>query len=54
MAGFGHLLPVENGSFGAVHKLAVARCWLRIAIWRRVLLESRTIFTGAGWSSAPV
>ena len=26
----GHLLPVKNGSFGAAHKLAVARCWLRI------------------------
>lgn len=26
----GHLLPLKNGSFGAAHKVAVARCWLGI------------------------
>ena len=30
MAGTGHFLPVENGSFGAAHKLAMARFWCRI------------------------
>lgn len=27
---FGHFVPVENGSFGAAHKLAVTRYWRRI------------------------